>query len=110
VRYLPGVAVQHRMDPRRLTPAWFLRRARAQGVSKAMIEWSEVGAGRRLRLLLKRSAIAGLSGMAWGLASAAGQPGLALVARCKLQMSLAYLGAARPLWQTADAAAAGEQP
>lgn len=108
VLYLPGVAVRHRMDPKRLERAWFLRRAQAQGISKATIEWPQAGAGTRARLLLKRVAIVALSAAAWGVASLAGQSGPALVARCKLVMSLAYLRTARPLVR--GEVALGRQP
>src|SRR5438093_119112 len=38
VRYVPAAAVEHLVDPARLDPAWFLRRAFWTGWSEAMID------------------------------------------------------------------------
>lgn len=52
IAYCPDAHVLHRVPPERLTPAWFMRRAYAQGVSDVLVEpaLGRLEAGRRLVL------------------------------------------------------------
>lgn len=91
VVYVPDVPVYHRMAPERLTPAWFLTRARYQGISKAVLEQcydGMPGAGVRV---VKRIFVLCAAITLWLLAAAAGMSDTAMRGRCTTAMSLAYL-------------------
>jgi len=91
VVYVPAAAVHHVMAPGRLTREWFLRRAGFQGTSKALIEWKEGSAKRRLMMFSKRIVILFGAAAASLLLPLIGMAGLGFVARCKLEMSKTFL-------------------
>jgi len=42
-RYVPGAGVLHRVETRRLSPGWMVRRFASQGFSEAIIDWKHFG-------------------------------------------------------------------
>lgn len=91
VVFVPKASVRHRMAPERLNKDWFLSRARAQGESKATIEWDDGPPLSTTWRVSKRLAILAGSYATIGASAIAFSPSLTMVARSKATMSLAYL-------------------
>ncbi len=88
VVYVEGAKVDHVIDSERISKDWFMKRAQAQGETKAVIEFAETNT---ILLIVKRLVI--LIGSIVGFVGCTiiRNIGLAFYFKCKKKMSLAYL-------------------
>jgi glycosyltransferase involved in cell wall biosynthesis len=66
-RYVPAAGVRHRVEARRLTPAWLERRFDGQGFSEAIVDWKHGGWAA-----LRRGAGRARQAEAWAIAEEGG--------------------------------------